>query len=106
MQLDRQFSRRELLTIAANRYYFGDNVIGVQEAAQHYFSKTPNELTVGEAALLAGLVRAPSYFSPSRHHDRALQRRNQVIEGMLASHAITSAEADAALAAPLNITGN
>ena len=106
VQLERVFTQRELFTIAANRYYFGDDLIGVQGAAQHFFHKDPGQLTVGEAALLAGLVRAPSYFSPGQHPDRAVQRRNQVIEAMVASHAITQAEGEDAIANPMNITTN
>lgn len=105
-QLERHFTRRELFTIAANRYYFGADLIGVQGAAQHFFHKIPSQLTVGEAARLAGLVRAPSYFSPDQHPDRAVRRRNQVIEAMVASHAITQAEAEDAIAIPLNIATN
>jgi penicillin-binding protein 1A len=81
-------------------------LIGVHGAAQHFFHKIPSQLTVGEAALLAGLVRAPSYFAPDQHPDRAVRRRNQVIEAMVASHAITQAEAEDAIAIPMNIATN
>jgi len=94
VQLDRHFSRRELLTIAANRYFFGDGGVGVQAASQYFVYQNPGELSIGEAALLAGLVRAPSYFSPEKHSDRALRRRNEVIDAMVKEGRITAAEGE------------
>ena len=67
MQLDRRFARRDLFTVAANRYYFGADLVGVQSASQYLFHKDPKALSIPEAALLAGLVRAPAYFSPVAH---------------------------------------
>ena len=82
-QLERRFSRRELFTISANRAMFGEDVVGVEPASQHFFHKEPNQLLIGEAALLAGLLRAPSYLSPTKHPERALLRRNEVIDKCL-----------------------
>lgn len=101
VQLDRHFSRRELLTIATNRYFFGDGGFGVQTASQHFFHKNPGELSIAEAALLAGLVRAPSYFSPEKYPDRALRRRNDVLDVMVKEGRITAAEGEAAKKSPL-----
>jgi penicillin-binding protein 1A len=103
VQLERRFSRRELFTIFANRVWFGDGQVGVEAAAQHFFHKEPNQLSVADAALLAGLVRAPSVFSPLAHPDRALQRRNQVIDAMVAAHAIPEGEGEAAKASVLGV---
>jgi membrane peptidoglycan carboxypeptidase len=103
VQLERRFSRRELFTIFANRLTFGEDIVGVEPASQHFFQKEPNRLLVGEAALLAGLVRAPAYLSPVKHPDRALQRRNEVIDSMVEAHAIGEAEASKARSAPLPI---
>src|SRR5215472_1588433 len=96
MQLDRRFSRRDLFSMAANRYYFGDDLTGVQIASQHFFHKDPKDLSIAEAALLVALVRAPSYYSPMTHPDRALKRRNQVVDAMNSYHTISAAEAQAA----------
>jgi penicillin-binding protein 1A len=71
-QLERQFSGKELFTIYANRAHFGDNLIGVDAAAQHLFRKNPAELNINQAALLAGMLRAPSFYSPFKHPDRAM----------------------------------
>lgn len=87
LQLDRRFTRRDMFAIAANTYYFGDDVVGVQAASQYFFRKDPRNLSISEAALLAGLVRAPSYYSPVTHPDRALKRRNEVLDAMILHNA-------------------
>jgi len=71
VQLERHFSRRELFTIFADRTYFGENTFGVEAAARHYFNKEPNQLQIGEAALLAGMVKSPSRFSPTKSRSGA-----------------------------------
>jgi len=106
LQLERRFSRQELFTILANRLMFGEDIVGVEAASQHFFHKEPSQLLVGEAALLAGLLKAPSYLSPIKHPDRALQRRNEVIDAMLKTHSISESEAYAAKASALAITTN
>ena len=104
VQLERRFSRRELFTIAANRMYFGEGKYGVDAASQYFFHKEPSQLSVGEAALLAAQPRAPSRFSPSKYPDEALRRRNQIIDAMVARHAISEAEGATAKANPLAIS--
>jgi membrane carboxypeptidase/penicillin-binding protein len=101
VQLERRFSGLELFTIFANRLYLGDNIIGVECASQRYFHKEPNQLLIGEAAFIAGLARHPSYYSPYAHPDRALQRRNEVIDAMAHKYLISGTEAAAAKATPL-----
>lgn len=100
-QLEWRFSRRELFTIYANRIVFGENIVGVEAASQQIFHKEPNRLRLEEAALLAGLAKAPSYLSPIKHPDRALRRRNEVIDLMVEAHSITESEASAIKASPL-----
>lgn len=102
-QLERRFSRRELFTIFANRAWFGDGQTGVEAASEHFFGKEPNQLQVAEAALLAGLIRAPSRFSPYAHPDRALQRRNEVIDAMVATNTVSAAEGEAAKASLIGV---
>ena len=104
VQLERRLSHRQMFTILANRLAFEEELVGVKAASQHYFHKEPSQLLVGEAALLAGLVRAPSYFSPIKHPDRALQRRNEVVDAMAATGAISESEATTAKSTPLPIT--
>ena len=103
VQLERHFSRRELFTMYANRTYFGDGLIGVQAASRSLFLKEPGELTVAEAALIAGLVKSPSRYSPLQHPDRALQRRNEVVEAMLGNGTISVSQAETAKATALGL---
>jgi membrane peptidoglycan carboxypeptidase len=105
-QLKQRFSPRQLFTINANRTYFGEDQIGVQSASRYFFHKDPVELNVAEAALLAGLAIRPSYYSPERHPDRALERRNQVVDAMVQAGTITASEAGAAKNAPLGIAAD
>jgi membrane peptidoglycan carboxypeptidase len=104
VQLRWRFSRDELLTIYANRVGFGEDCTGIQAAAERYFRKSPDQLGISEAALLAGLIQRPSYLSPYKHPDRALQRRNQVIDAMVRNHAISSEQGETAKATSLGVT--
>jgi penicillin-binding protein 1A len=103
VQLERRFSRRELFTIFANRAWFGEGQVGVEAASQHFFQKEPNQLQAGESALLAGLIRAPAHLSPFTHPDRALKRRNEVIDAMVVEHAIDPKEGEIAKASALGV---
>jgi penicillin-binding protein 1A len=97
-QLERRFSRRDLFTIFANRAWFGEGVLGVEAASQQFFQKDPVQLRIGEAALIAGLIRSPSRFSPTEHPDRALQRRNEVIDAMVQAGFISAEKGEASKA--------
>ena len=101
--LDRHFSQRELFTIYANRAYFGEDLIGVQAASHMFFLKDSSDLNIAESALIAALIKSPSYYSPLKHPDRALLRRNEVIDAMLASGAIIAPDAEAAKGTALAI---
>jgi membrane peptidoglycan carboxypeptidase len=105
-QLERRFSHRELFTIYANRVYFGGDLNGVESAALSFFRKEPEELNVGQAALLAGVIKSPSLYSPINHRDRALLRRNNVIDAMSASGTIKASEGAIAKAAPLGLAAD
>jgi membrane carboxypeptidase/penicillin-binding protein len=102
-QLKRRFSQQELFTIFANRTWFGEGQVGVEAAAQHFFQKEPDQLQVGEAALLAGMIRGLSRLSPYSHPDRALQRRNEVIDAMVESHAIDVKQGEVAKSSALGV---
>ena len=80
IQLERHYSRRQLFTIFANRIYLGPGLIGVQNGSKFYFNKSSVDLTVPEAALLVAVMRSPTGYSPIKHPDRALRRRNEVID--------------------------
>src|SRR5262249_10735033 len=76
---------------------------GFAEAARSYFNKDLKDITLPESALIAGLIQAPSYLSPYRHPERALERRNVVLDAMVETHAITREEAEKAKATPLKL---
>ncbi|MCX7956897.1 MAG: transglycosylase domain-containing protein [Endomicrobia bacterium] len=80
--LEYHFSKNEILEMYLNQVFFGHGAYGIQQAAKIYFSKNVSELTLSEAALLAGLVRLPSYYSPIKNYDRAIRRRNVVLHRM------------------------
>lgn len=100
IQLKLRYSRKELFTMVANSAFFGDRIVGFEAASLHFFHKHSNELSIQEAALLAGLISRPSYYSPRAHPDRALIRRNQVIDKMVQRGVITAADGLAAKSAP------
>jgi len=106
IRLERHYTRQQLFTIYANRVYLGPGLIGVQQGSEFYFRKAAAELNLPEAALLVGLIRAPAVYSPSQHPDRALRRRNEVIDAMAGSSTISPADAQAAKSAPLGIVAS
>jgi membrane peptidoglycan carboxypeptidase len=99
--IHRHFSKEEVLTIYANRAYFGPGLTGVERASKEFFHKEPNALSITEAALIAGLIRGPGVYSPRKHPDRALQRRNKVLELMVAQGKLSAGEATRLEATPL-----
>ena len=103
LQLERKYSKNEILDLYLNTVYFGSNAYGVEAAAKTYFNKEPAELTLPEAALIAGLPQAPSGFSPLNHPDQALARRNMVIQKMADIGLITQGEADNAISTPIQL---
>lgn len=102
MQIEARFSKDEILSAYCNNMYFGADAYGVEEAAQRFFSKRALELTLGESALLAGLVQRPSDYNPYYRMERALSRRETVFRRMIDNGYIT--EEDAALAREEEIT--
>src|SRR5690606_11173093 len=95
------YSKKAILSLYLNHIYLGAGAYGVAAAAHRYFQKDLSELTLAEMALLAGLPKAPSAFSPISNPERALERRNVVLDQMVRCGKITEAEADAAKAEPL-----
>ena len=101
--LERWLSKDEILSRYLSDVYFGDNVYGLRAAARHYFGKRPEALSVGEAALLAGLMKAPSRLAPSMHLEDAQARAALVLQAMEATGAVTRAQAEAAVPARLRL---
>ncbi len=81
-KIERTYSKQQILEMYVNRVYFGEGAWGVQSAAKTYFGKDVSKLTVSEAALLAGLIKAPSALSPASHYGKAIARRNVVLQLM------------------------
>src|ERR1041385_9063609 len=107
IELEQRFSKKQIFELYANQVDMGQRgsftITGFGEAAQAYFGKDLRDITLPEAALLAGLVQRPSFLSPYRHPDRALDRRNLVLEAMVDTGSITRAQADQAKATPLKL---
>ncbi len=106
-ELEQKFSKQQIFEFYANWVDLGQRgsfaISGFAEASKSYFNKDLKDITLPEAALLAGLIQRPSYLSPYRHPERAMDRRNLVLDSMVDTHAITRAQADKAKAAPLNL---
>ena len=102
-KLERQLSKQQILTEYLNVVYLGSSAYGVADAAWIYFSKTPDQLTLSEAALIAGLPPAPSVYSPLVNPDLALERRTVVLRRMAESGFISAAEQAQANATPLEL---
>jgi membrane peptidoglycan carboxypeptidase len=96
--LEQRFSKDQILTMYMNRVYYGHGAYGIGAAARTYFSKDPKDLTPAEAALLAGLIQAPTAYDPVTHYDLAQQREQYVLQGMVATNALAPSEADKAAA--------
>lgn len=103
VHLERYHSKDEILEFYLNAIYYGHAAYGIEAASQTYFGKKAAELSLAEAALLAGLPRSPYYYSPYLYPEAAYQRRRQVLEAMEATGCITAAERVAALKEPLQL---
>ena len=105
-EMEKVFSKDEILMMYLNTIYYGHSAYGIEEASMTYFSKHANELTLPEAALLVGLPNAPSTYDPTINPDYALSRRNLVLDRMRTAGDITQEEYDAAVETPieLNVT--
>ena len=103
LQIEHSFTKEQIFTLYGNQIYLGSGVYGFEAGAEYYFSKHASQLTLPEAALLAGLPKGPSEFSPINNPDRAFRRRNVVIDSMLEDGKITAAQAETARSSPLGL---
>lgn len=103
IQVERHYTKDEILSFYLNEIYFGHGANGVQAAAQTYFGKDVGELTLGESAMLAGVVRNARIYSPFLNPENAIKIRNVVLNNMVRYNKITQAEADAAKEEPLQL---
>ncbi|WP_333610417.1 penicillin-binding protein 1A [Brevundimonas bullata] len=102
--LELKFTKKEILALYLNRVYFGAGAYGIEAASQRYFDKSADKLTVGESALLAGLLKAPSRYSPVSESERAATRATVVLNEMVEAGVITPAQRDAAVAEPVRVS--
>jgi penicillin-binding protein 1A len=102
--IERAYDKKDILALYLNKVYFGDGYYGVEAASLGYFGKHASELSVPEAALLAGLIQSPSSYAPTVNPDRALARRNIVLQAMVNNGVLAQADADAARNTALHLT--
>ena len=103
IQLERSFSKEQILSLYLNQIYLGHGAYGVEMAARTYFAKSAKDLNMAEAAILAGLPQAPSRYSPVSHFDLAKDRQKYVLRRMLEEGYITPEQYNEARALPLEI---
>ena len=107
IELEQKLTKEQIFELYANQVDMGQRgsftIVGFAEAARAYFNKDLQSITLPEAALLAGIIQRPSYLSPYRHPQRAMERRNLVLDSMVETGAITRAEAERAKATPLKL---
>ncbi len=103
MQIERRFTKQQIFELYANQIYLGHGTYGFEAGSQFFFSKHAKDLTLPQAALLAALPKGPEAYSPLKHPDRAMRRRNLVLSEMFEDRRITAAEAEAAKSTPLSL---
>ena len=101
--LEARFSKKQILELYLNRVYFGAGAYGIEAASQRYFNKPASELTIGESAILAGMMKGPSRYSPVAATDRSSRRATTVLDEMVRIRAITPEQRDQALRTPVTV---
>jgi penicillin-binding protein 1A len=101
--IEQRYSKDKILELYLNQVYLGNGAYGVETAAQRYFGKSIRDVSVAEAAMLAGLLKGPERYNPRRFADRAILRRNTVLEVMRRAGGINDADASLAKAFPLQL---
>ena len=102
--LEHKYTKKEILEMYLNRVYFGAGAYGIEAASQRYFNKDAKDLSVGEAAMLAGLMKAPNSYSPLSDQERAGRRAMVVLNEMVQSKVITTEQRDEAIAKPISVS--
>lgn len=103
VQMERTYSKKQILSMYLSRVYFGSGAYGLEAASRRYFNKPASQLSIREAATLAGVLKSPTNYNPVEHQDRADQRARLVLDAMVETGAITSAQRAQALAKPLRV---
>ncbi|MCB9276695.1 MAG: transglycosylase domain-containing protein [Lewinellaceae bacterium] len=102
-RLEKVYTKEELLNLYLNTVSFSENIYGIKVAAQRFFNKAPNKLSIEEAAVLVGMLKATTYYSPVRYPERATERRNVVLGQMARYGYLTEVERDSLQALPLEV---
>ncbi len=105
LRLEANLTKDEILSLYLNQIYFGHHCYGVQEASRYYFNKDINEVSLAEGALLASLPKSPVLYSPIKHPEAALQRRNWVLDQMKDKFGLPTADIMRAKQEPLAVVG-
>jgi len=105
-RLESIYSKQEILTLYLNTVSFGSGAFGIETASGRFFSKPPQKLTVPEAAVLVGMLKATSYYNPKLHPERAEQRRNTVLSQMAKYGKLSAGRADTLSASPISLDYN
>ncbi|MET4097253.1 transglycosylase domain-containing protein [Arthrobacter sp. UYCu712] len=103
IELEKKYTKDQILEGYLNIVFFNRGAYGIEAAARHFFSTTAKDLTLPQAALLAGLVNSPTFYDPSVHPENSVKRRDQVLEAMLSQGKITQADHDAAAASRVEL---
>ena len=103
LQIERYYTKNQIMELYANHTFLGANAYGIEAGAETYFGKQAKDLTIGEAALLAGIPKAPSEYSPTANAAKAKERRDLVLDLMARHGFATQAEVDAAKAKPIQL---
>ena len=103
-KLEHNYSKEEIIAMYLNTVSFGHNAFGIRSAAKTFFDKSPKDMNVEECALMAGVVNAPTRFSPVRNPERSIARRNLVLSKMAENGYITQAECDSISLIPIDMT--
>lgn len=106
IEINHVYSKKDIFTMYLNNAYFGNGVWGVQDASHKYFGKDASDLTVGEAATLAGMLRNPSYYNPIDHMTNALSRRNVVLGLMVQNKKLSASSCKIAQSESLSLKDN
>jgi len=102
-RLERIYNKQEILALYLNTVSFAENIFGIEVAAERFFSKSPKSLDVHEAAVIVGMLKANNYYNPRTHPDRALGRRNVVIDLMVKNNYLNAADAEKYKEKPLGL---
>lgn len=104
MKLEKQYEKKEILEMYLNTIYFGSNAYGLENASRYYFDKSAKDLSIDEACCLAGIIKSPNHYSPTKNYENAINRRRLVAQNMLKNKHISSQEYQQIISSPIIIS--